>query len=183
MALTGTITIHGASAGAVFHDHGTVNFSPFTKYSAFLSDQFSFGPSSYTEIDSGSLTLISKKYGDLVVTDTDTISASYGGDTVISGSVAINFVFGSTTTSLFSTPYTDTLPGASSSLAATGNLTLGGGASDLKGVEAELLKPAPAASVGAAAATVRPNLAAPAGTQLDLGDAKVQLIKLDTHKS
>ena len=182
MALTGTITIHGASAGAVFHDHGSISFSPFTKYSAFLSDQFSFGPSSYTEIDSGSLTLISKKYGDLVATDVDTINAAYGGDTVISGSVSLNFVFGSTTTSLFSAPYSDTIPGSMSSFSASS--TLKGAAADLKALEAELLKPAPAAtpSVAAAASSVTPAIGA-AGTQIDLGDSKVNLIKLDHNKA
>ena len=178
MALTGTITIHGATAGAVFHDHGAINLSPFTKFSAFLSDQFSFGSTSYSEIDSASLTLKSK-FGNLVVNNNDTVSASYGGDTVISGSVGINFVFGSTTTSLFSTPYSDTLPGAG--LAALGNTSLTGAVSALSAFESELLKPTTSATVPAAIGATAPDLAVgPAATQLNLGDAKVNLVSL--HK-
>ncbi len=181
MALTGTITINGGSAGAVFQDSGSINFSPFTKFSSFLSDQFSFTASSYTEIDSGNLTLISPKFGDLVATNTDTISASFGGDTVISGSVAINFVFGSATTSLFSTPYSDTLPGASSTFkAAASNVSLGGASTAFHVLDTELLKPATSATVPAAAASVRPTLAPTTGTQIDLGDAKATLVAL--HK-
>ncbi len=183
MALTGTITIHGGTVGAVFHDHGAINLSPFTKFSAFLSDQFSFGPSSYTEIDSAKLALKSH-YGNVVFHNNDTISAAYGGDTVVNGSIAIDFVFGKTTTSLFSTPYSDTLPGGASAAlaAAAGNMSLtGGAASKLTAFESELLKPTTSATVPAAASTTVPNLAVGvAGTQIDLGDSKVNLVSL--HK-
>ncbi len=185
MALTGTITIHGGSAGAVFHDHGAVNLSPFTKFSSFLSDQFHFTSSSYTEVDNGSLTLKSK-FGNLVVSSADTISASFGGDTVIGGSVGINFVFGSSTTSLYSTPYSDTLPGGASSAlshalaAATNNVSLGGASSELKLLDPELLKPTPA-TAPAAAPTVTPAPSHAAGTQIQLGDSHVSVIKLTDH--
>lgn len=187
MALTGTITIHGATAGAVFHDSGAINLSPFSSFSAFLSDQFSFGSSGYTEIDSAKLALKSQ-FGKVVFHDNDTISASYGGDTVISGSVSIDFVFGSTTTSLFSTPYSDTLPGGASAAltsalaAAAGNSSLGGAASTLASFEHELLKPTTSATVPAATgATNTPDLStAPAATTLNLGEAKATLVTL--HK-
>ncbi len=187
MALTGTVTLHGGSAGAVFHDHGAINLSPFSNFSSFLSDQYSFGPSSSIEIDSGSLTLQSK-FGNLLFSNADTISASYGGDTVTGGSVGISFVFGSSTTSLFSTPYSDTLPGGASSAlskalaAATSNVSLGGASSELKLLDPELLKPATPAPTVPAAAAVTPIAAAPTGsTEIKLGDTHATIVKLTDH--
>ena len=162
MALTGIITINGS----------------------FLSDQFRFTASSYAEIDSGNFQLQSP-FGSAVLTNTDTISASFGGDTIISGSVSINFVFGSSTTSIYATPYSETLPGGASSdhgkafAAAASNATLGGAGSDLGLLPAELLKPAASPSVVASAASIKP-LSVSTGMQIDLGEAKATLINL--HK-
>jgi hypothetical protein len=163
MALDGSFTIHGGSAGAVFHASGPLNFAPFSSFSSFLSDQFAFGASGSTEIDSASLTF-SSPYGNFVFNNNDTISAAYGGDTVVSGSVSLDFVFGSATTSLLpSTPYSDTLTGASSFVAA---------------LEKELLKPSAPATVAAGASSIVPTVAAPTGTQISLGDAKATIVHL-----
>lgn len=186
MALTGSITIDGGSATTVFTASGAIDLSPFTSYSAFLTDTFTATPTGYNETDSASLTLTSP-FGNTVFTNVDTISA--GADTVVSGSVSINYVFGGTTTSLFSSPYSSTLGGAASDLskvlaAASKNMTLGGASSELKLLDAnELLKPTTSATVPAAAATVQPTLAAAAGTQIALGDAKATIIPLHHNKA
>ena len=186
MAFTGSsaITVNGGSATTVFTASGTIDLSPFTSFSAFLTDTFTATPTGYNETDSGSLTLTSP-FSSLVATNVDTISA--GADTVVSGSVSINYIFGGATTPLFSSPYSETLGGASADLskvlaAAASNMTLGGASSELKLLNAnELLKPATSATVPAAAHTVQPTLAASTGTQIDLGDAKATLLPMAKH--
>ena len=165
MALTGKFTINGATAGAVFHDSGAINLSPFTSYSAYLSDQFSFGKSSYTEIDSAKLVLKSP-FGKLVATDHDTISAAYGGDTIISGSVNFSFVSDGVSTPLpYGGSFSDTIPGGAS----LGNASLGGAASVLSAFEHDLKPTAVSLLPAASASTVADVAAVMAPKSIELG--------------